>query len=374
MTNLSNHKICFFNSTKSWGGGEKWHFETSVYLVNKGYNIVVFTNKNSELFKKLSKTKINVIPIKVNNLSFLNIFRIIKLRNIFRHEHISTIIMNLSADVKFAGIAAKLAKIQNIVYRRGSAIPIKNTLLNRFLFKNILTNILANSIETKNTINQNYAKLFPQEKIEVIYNGIDLEKFDNQTKEIKPFDLNLIGNEIIIGNAGRLEFQKNQKDLIKIAKILKSENQSFKILIAGTGRLKEELKQLAKNEGVDDNIIFLNFVEDIKSFMQKIDIFVLTSFWEGFGYVIVEAMACKKAVVAYNISSNPEIVNNNINGFLVNYPDVKEFAEKIKILIENKNQRILFGEKGRKLVEQNFQLKNQCLKIEIYLKSLIKNV
>lgn len=380
--NPKKHKICFFNSTKAWGGGEKWHFETSLKLFEKEWDIVVFTNKNSELYKRLSQTKIKVVPIKVGNLSFLNFFKIIKLKNEFRKENINTIIMNLSADVKFAGTAAKLAGVKNVVYRRGSAIPIKDNPLNRNIFRNIITNILANSEETKRTINQNNKYLFPKEKIKVIYNGIDLEKFDSHNSK-QSFrnetdlanvcnDKQLSANrEIIIGNAGRLEYQKNQRDLIYIAKFLKEQNIEFKIVIAGKGRLKKELIQLAKRKNVEDKIVFLDFVENIKSFMENIDIFALTSFWEGFGYVLVEAMACRKPVVAYNISSNPEIVNQNESGFLVDYPDVKTFAQKIKILIENQDLRTKFGEEGRKIVEEKFQFKNQVAAVENYLNELI---
>jgi glycosyltransferase involved in cell wall biosynthesis len=364
-------KICFFNSTKSWGGGEKWHFEMAVFLHNKGFNVVVFANLNSELFRKVSKTEIRVIPVKVGNLSFLNFFKILKLRRIFQLEKINTILMNLSADVKFAGKSAKLAGIKNIVYRRGSAIPIKNTFLNRYIFKNLITDILANSEETKKTINQNNNELFPENKITVIYNGIDLEKYDKtETKQIYQRH----GNEVVIGNAGRLEYQKNQKDLIYIAKYLKMQSINFKIVIAGSGRLKNELKQLSVKEHVEEKILFLDFVDNIKSFMESIDIFVLTSFWEGFGYVLVEAMASKKPVVAYKISSNPEIIRENYSGFLIEYPDKEKFAERIKFLYENSEKRKDFGDMGRKIVEDKFQFSKCTEEVEKYLEFLAKKI
>ena len=67
-------KIAFFNSTKAWGGGEKWHFEISLALHEKGLETVIFTNKRSELYNRISKTAQKVYNIEISNLSFLNPF------------------------------------------------------------------------------------------------------------------------------------------------------------------------------------------------------------------------------------------------------------------------------------------------------------
>jgi len=350
---MQKNKICFFNTTKTWGGGEKWHFDMALYLHNKGYRVVFFVRQNSELYKRLQNTEIHIICINVGNLSFINIFKLSKLVNIFKKEKIDLLILNHSADLKIAGKSAKISKINNIIYRRGSAIPIKNTFFNRYIFKNIITHIIANSEETKNTINQKNKNMFPNQKIDVIYNGIDIKKYDSlpTTQLYKRID-----NEIILGNAGRLEYQKNQKDLIYIAKILKSKNLNFKILIAGTGRLKNKLQELAIKENVSDKIVFLDFVENIKSFMQNIDIFLLTSFWEGFGFVLTEAMASSKPIVAYNISSNPEIIVENKTGFLIEANNFTKFAHKIETLTSNITLQKEFGKNGRKILEQKFDI------------------
>ena len=176
----TNNKICLINSTKSWGGGEKWHYDIAIRLKNEGFDIIVITNKNSELFKKLENTDIKIYSIAISNLSFLNIFKQRSISKILKNNDIQTVIMNLPSDLKVAGIAAKRTGIKNIIYRRGSAIPIKNSFLNRYLFGKIITSIIANSEETKRTILKNSPNLFPAEKIHVIYNGIDLQEYDNK--------------------------------------------------------------------------------------------------------------------------------------------------------------------------------------------------
>jgi len=267
-------RVFFVNSSKTWGGGEKWHFEMADALRDAGYDISILALNGKDLYIRSLSAGIRTIPVYITHLTFVNPFRMLSLRALFRKENPDILILNFSSDIKAAGIAAKFAGIKNIVYRRGSAIPIRNTFLNRWLYKKVITQIIANSEETKRTILQHNPNLVPLEKIEVIYNGLDLEQFDNQpVYEIYPRK----DKEILIGNAGRLVPQKGQKYLIEMASALKMKNINFKILIAGDGPLESSLKQLAANAGVEDHVVFLGFVSNIKAFMENIDIFVLNS-------------------------------------------------------------------------------------------------
>ena len=348
---MSNKKVCSFNSTKSWGGGEKWHFDIAKRLKKSDFVPFVITNKQSELYKRAKISGLDTISIKITNLSFLNVFKVLRIAKIFKRNRVHYLIINHPADLKIAGLAAKIAGLKNIIYRRGSAIPIKNSFLNRFYFSKIVTHIIANSEETKRTINANNPNLFPAEKISVIYNGLDLQKFDYQ--EYAPI-YRKKENEIVLGNSGRLVPQKSQKDLIELAKKLKAKKIKFKILIVGKGNLLTELKNFAKQSDVENEIEFLGFIENTKAFYESIDIFLLSSLWEGFGYVIAEAMAAKKAVIAYNISSNPELIVNNKTGFLIEKQDIDAFVEKIEWFVSNPQQLKLFGDQARKRVEDLF--------------------
>ncbi len=363
----ANKVICFFNTSKTWGGGEKWHYEMAAQMTKNEYSVVVFSAKNSELSKRLKSSNIKFFELNVSNLSFLNLFKILKISRLFKMMKINTIILNLSSDLKFAGICAKIAKIKNIIYRRGSAIPIKNSLLNKFLFRKILTGIIANTEETKKTINQKNNKLFSKDKIKVIYNGIDIDNLDKQLfkKETKQ------QNQIIIGNIGRLVKQKAQFYLIELAKILKNKKINFKIIIGGEGKLENELKILVKNAHLENEIVFSGFVSNIKEFLENIDIFVLTSIWEGFGYVLVEAMACKKPVLAFNVSSNPEIIKNNETGFLVQPFDIEQLADKIEMFSINRNLIEEIGIKARQSVENYFTFQKSFNEFEQFIKQLI---
>ena len=356
--------ICFFNSTPAWGGGEKWHFEFSSGLNRKAYPLILVTNSRGELKNRVSEAGMPSYGIHVANLSFLNPIKVLRIARILKKEKVRVIIMNLSADMKVAGIAAKIAGVQRIIYRRGSAIPIRNSLINRFLFRNVLDEILANSYETKRTLLKNNPRMIDPSRIRVIYNGLNFQQFET-TKKNPCYQRD--GKELILGNAGRLEKQKAQEYLVDLAVELKKRKQNFRIIIAGEGRLETRLREYARSSGVEDRVVFLGFIEDMKSFMDSIDIFVLTSLWEGFGYVIVEAMANSKPVLAFDVSSNPEIIEDGKNGYLIPPYDIEKLADRAVQLMENESLRMQFGKHAKESVYERFSYDRVFSQVEKYL-------
>jgi glycosyltransferase involved in cell wall biosynthesis len=357
-------RICFFNSLRTWGGGEKWHYDLSTGLSAMDYDVFAFAHPRGELMKKLRAAPLNKYPVVVSNLSFLNPFKILHLRRIFIREKVKTLVMNLSSDLKVAGIAAKLAGVENIIYKRANAIPIRNTFLNRFLFSKVITRMIANSEETKRSVLANNPNLIEPSKIHVIYPGIDLN-FRKDTP-LEPVYERQDG-EIILGNAGRLSEEKGQIYLIHLAEILKERGVRFRILIAGEGKLKSWLKKQARQRNVQDEVIFLGFIKDVERFYLNIDIFLLTSLWEGFGYVMVEAMAQKKPVIAFDIKSSAEVVDDGTSGYLVPRGDVEAMADRVIKLAKNRKLREEFGNRGLQKVEQHFTINNTIEEVRDFL-------
>lgn len=330
-------KVFFLNTTRTWGGGEKWHLEHAQFLSKTGDEVKLLTQKGSELQKKAMDCGLNVNAFAIRNLSFLNPIKMFKMFLFLRKEMPDVLIMNFSNDLKIAGPAAKWAGISRVIYRRGSAIPIRDTMLNRYLYGHCLTDILANSEETRKTILQNNPILFPKEKIKVIYNGISTTGLKSSSKP----------NSIpVIGNLGRLVRQKRQDLLILIAEILKNRGVKCHFRIGGDGELRGRLEQMVFAKGLTDYVEFVGVVNDPHQFHTDIDIFALTSEWEGFGYVLAEAMLASKPLVAFNISSNPELIKEGVNGFLVDMNDLEAFADALQLLVEQDEKRKVLGENG----------------------------
>ena len=352
----TSKNICFFNTTQFWGGGEKWHFEAAEMMSATPNNTFFVCDGAGELAKKLATIDVFQFYITASNLSFLNAAKVNKLVQFYQKNKIDIVVFNNSKDLKLGGKAAQKAGVKTIVYRRGIAIEVKKKRLNENLFKNVVTHFIFNSNATKELLEKNYAAIIPTKKSAIIYNAIDFSVQQQNTKNQTP-------TTIVIGNAGRLVEQKGQYFLIEIAKKLIEKNLDFKIQIAGEGPLHNELKALIEKENLTDKIELLGFVKDMKSFMEQIDVFVSTALWEGFGFVLAEAMVAKKPVLAFDLSSNPELVKDGENGFLIPPENTKLFAEKLAQLINDTALRNQLGEAAYTFAKANFEKGKQFQKL-----------
>jgi glycosyltransferase involved in cell wall biosynthesis len=355
--------ICFFNTIQFWGGGEKIYFEYAVGLKELGYRVTVVCNEGSVLAKKVKEIEIQTFFISASNRSFLHPLKLLKMKNFFQKEAVDVVMFSASQDLKLGGLAAHLAGVPQIVYRRGLASPIKNRPLNRFLLGKVTTLLIANSAETKRTIRLHLKDSIPEGKIKIIYNGLKIDDFDkHQFQTIEQIAHNR--NGIILGNAGRLTEQKGHLLLIKVASILKKRNLDFTLFIAGSGPLKSKLQANIDENQLEKHVILLDFVEDIASFIQSIDIFLLSSLWEGFGFVLAEAMVYAKPIVAFDITSNPELIIDGQTGYLVPADNLEQFANRVELLIQDEKKRSEFGLAGRKRVEVHFDFHQQLKKLD----------
>lgn len=343
MNESPTKTVCFFNTNKAWGGGEKWHFTMAKELERRGYNVFLVTNTGSVLRTKGNAEKLQTYDFSINNLSFLNPIKILVIAAFLRSKKVDTIILNLPIDLKVAGVAAKIAGVKKIIYRRGMPHPIRNTFINRFLFTKVLTGVIANSKEVERSLIQGNEDWFPKEKVTVIYNGIDTSKPIDRSKKFYQKQ----GEELVIGNAGRLTEQKGQKYLISLGSLLKSKGINFKILIAGEGELKDSLLSEIRVADLEDRVKLVGHVDDMLSFYNSLDMFVYTSLWEGLANTLLEVIWNQIPTIAWDVSSNAEIIESGINGWLIKVGDINDLFRKIDYFL-NKSEEL-------KTVESNLQ-------------------
>jgi len=352
--NIQNRTVCFFNSNHAWGGGEKWHLQHAISLRNLGYQVLVVTGKKSALFEKAKNNGLRVKSFHIFNLSFLDPIFITYLARFFMREKVDTVIFGLSKDVKTGGIAARMAGIKKRIYRRGSAVPVRDSLLNRFLFRHILTQTVANSVCIREAILENNPKLIPPGKLRLIYNAVHIPGREMRPKAHQ--------HKIQLTNAGRLVEQKGQHYLVKVAATLKKEGYPFTMSIAGSGKLAKPLKAMAVESGLNGEFRLCDFQDEITLFLKDSDIFLFPSLHEGTANVLLEVMAMGIPVVAFNVSSMPEMIVDGETGYLVPLGDTAAFTEKVKILIENPQLRVSLGENARKRVQERFNWEHQFSK------------
>ncbi|MBW4424477.1 MAG: glycosyltransferase [Nostoc desertorum CM1-VF14] len=200
---------------------------------------------------------------------------------------------------------------------------------------------------------------YPSDKVTTIYYGIDPTPYQNVSdEEIKKIrSLWGVNDETyLIGTVSRLVPQKALHILLEgFSLYLKSATKSAKLVIVGAGNLKSDLKNQAIKLGIQEQVIWAGFREDIPVVMNALDVFALTSEYEGLGLVLLEAMSAGKPVVASNISAIPEVVSDGITGILFTPKNFVALAEAFKVL-EDKKVRFRFGSVGKEKVRKNFTL------------------
>lgn len=189
-----------------------------------------------------------------------------------------------------------------------------------------------------------------REKIEIIPNGVDLEKFTISTKD-----------KGYMFFAGRHVKYKGIQDIIDVAKTTK-----FPLIIAGSGPYTPVLEEKVQNENLGDLVKFVGRVPDdvLVDLYRNCSFFVSGTKWEGFGLIFLEAMACGKPVIAYNMTANPEIVKSYFNGFCVN--NIAEMNEKAGVLACDKKLRKKMGKQAYNFTTKNYnwdKVANQYLKL-----------
>lgn len=166
----------------------------------------------------------------------------------------------------------------------------------------------------------------------VIYNPVVTPEIDKLSQE----EANLNKDYDYIIAVGRLNIQKGFDTLLKVFKVISSALPSYRLLILGQGEELNNLKELACKLSLTEKVEFLGFQDNPYKYMAASKVFVLSSRWEGFGNVIVEAMACGTPVVSFDCPNGPaEIIHDYEDGILVSNQDINHMADSIKKIIIN---------------------------------------
>ena len=230
------------------------------------------------------------------------------------------------------------------------------------IFDFIPNKIISNSKNLKKYYNDN-------DKYVVIPNGMNLKIIKEKYTLIYREKFDIEDDEIVFGIASNFARWKGIDYLIKGFYETQKENNSFKakILIAGEPKGNDnhkyylELKELVKNLGLDEQIIFIGWIDDILEFFYNCDIIVSSSISdfggpESFGRTIIEAWAVKKAIIVTDVGAPKNIVEDNISGLKVKEKDPNSIKNAILQFYNNRNLIKQFGEIGYKIVKEKYNL------------------
>ena len=342
-------------------------------MAGRGHRVFLLCHPDGVLFKKAEKVQnITAIPLAIGRLSFLNPMSGWRLERFFHQEGVDALVMNLPQDMKCAAPSAKRAGVRHIIYRRGSALPVKNSAMNRLLYGRILTGLIVNSRATLEATLRNNRNLIPEERITLLPNGLDIARFDQALEAGGATLLPGKQHPLVLGTAGRLNRQKAQHLFLHLGNILREGGLDCHLVLAGTGELEGKLRELARRLGLEGHVTFTGFLDDLSPFWRTVDIFVLPSLWEGFGFVLLEAMLARKPVVAFGISNIPELVQHGHNGLLfpltdVATPDMTPMAEGVATLARDTGLCSRMGEAGREFAVSHFDQEGCMDRLELLL-------
>lgn len=195
------------------------------------------------------------------------------------------------------------------------------------------------------------------DKIKTIHYGLDPERFE--TVDPKRISENraqwgIEDGEVVYGTVARLVPQKSLHTLLEaFSKLSQSKDVKAKLVIVGDGPLESELKDLAQSLGIQDRVVWPGRRSDIEVVMKSFDVFVLPSIYEGFGLVLLEAMAASLPIIASKVSAIPEIIVHETTGLLCEAQNVENFSSALEQLADS-SKRESFGSNGLGHLRQSF--------------------
>ena len=326
MSGKKAKNIALIIPTLSGGGAERIAANLSIYLSDR-FNVYIIIYKKTE----------NPYPYQGEilelNLPFVFYYLTSLIRVLLRHHKLKRIKEKYDIDVTISFLAGP--NIANILSRgKGKTVVSVRDFKSEqkgYLSKiiNVLIKLLYNKSDTIITVSQGVSEdlsskyRISKNKIETIYNPLSISSICKRKEErIEDAWQTIFENPMII-TAGRLVPVKCQWSLIRAFFNLKEKRKNLQLAILGEGPLKDSLKALTENYGIQESVHFLGFRENPYQFLNRSLVFVLPSLSEGFGNVIVEALACSIPVISTDCPAGPREILTGKSTFDYTLTDIE---------------------------------------------------
>ena len=343
-------KVIFVNSSRIWGGNEKWTCEAAAGLMRRGHDVLLIGG-SLLMAEKASSYGVRFHRLRLRGDG--DIRGIIMLRRLFGKLRPDAVILTKMKEYWLGGIAAKLAGVDKVYFRMGIDRPVKTNLKYRLLLGKICDKFIVNSESVRDTLLK--APFIRPEKIAIVKNGIAT----GNPAEVNPAIMGSLGvppDSKVVGATGRLAKQKGFDVLIKAFKDVKQKRPEAFLVIAGEGHERKDLQKLTGRLDLSSGVSMPGFVEDMPSFYSGLDLFALPSRFEGMPNVVLEAMAAEVPVVATDVSGVGDLIKDRSTGHLVPAEDPQELASRIIEMLDSKNQRIACAKRARRLIETDYDI------------------
>ena len=368
------------------GGAQETVIETCACINKDRFETQIVagpqTGPEGELISEVKKRQIplTLIPELVREINpvkdFIAAYKLVKL---FKREQPHIVHTHSSKTGIIGRWAARLAGVPVIVHtvHGWGHHPYQQPLIQKiYIFAEQKTVSFTDKLIAVSTLNVDKGlkdHIGTREKYAVIHSCINLDDFSRP--KVDPLSLRkALGIDAaspVVGTVSRLSHQKNPLDFVRMAAQVKKEIPTARFLFVGDGPLRAETEALIRELHLEQDIILAGLRMDVPDLLHAMDIFTLTSLWEGLPRVIPQAMIAGLPVVANNVDGNAEIIRDGVNGFLTPPGDISLMAERIVRLLKDQPLKQAIVAQGRETAAQEFSLHDMVKKIETLYDELL---
>jgi len=362
--------ILYLSTHLNIGGISSYIFTLANGLKKNGHNVYA-ASSGGELVSKFIAAGIPHLDIPIKTKSEINILKIwgsfLKLKKFVTENNIDIIHANTRVTQVLAYFLSRNTKKPYISTCHGFF----KKRFSRKIFPCWGRRVIAISEPVREHLKNDFK--VKSEDMRVVHNGIDVQRF-SQPYAQAPVEIKKrsgLKNGPVVGIIARLSDVKGHAYLIEAMSLVFKKIPDAQLLIAGEGRIKDELVNLTERLKISEHVFFIPNIYDTKEFLSVMDLFVLPSLKEGLGLSLMEAMASGLGVVGSDVGGIKSLIQDRINGLLVRPADAEGLARAILELLEDKEKRNKFGENAKNFIAQNFSQERMASETEgVYLECL----
>jgi glycosyltransferase involved in cell wall biosynthesis len=359
-------RVVFVNSSRIWGGNEKWTCEAASGLRGRGHDVLLIGQ--SPLMAERAKA----YGVDFHNLRLRgdgDLVGVVRLSGRFKRFRPDAAILTKSKEYWLGGLAAKLAGVDRVCFRIGIDRRVQRNIKYRLLFGRICDTFIVNAGSVRDTLLE--APFVRAESIAVVRNGVasDGRPVARRAGPDESFlrSIGVPAGAAVIGATGRLAKQKGFDVLLEAFGEVRRRLPEAFLVIAGEGHERHDLTNAARRLGLSDCVSLPGFVDDMRAFYESITLFALPSRFEGMPNVLLEAMAAGVPVVATRVSGVGELVSDGDTGLLVPPENGPSLAEAIARLLGDERLRRGMADRARRKVQTEYSMDRMLDDLEAVL-------
>ena len=336
-------KILLICTTRTWGGLEQTAYRDALELNKRANKVHLLCTNDGILHKKAVIAGVVCHTIS-NESKYFNPQIFFKLSSIVR-EHGYEVVHFHSFNTILPCLTALFGKRCKVFATRHIYVEhSKKDLFHSFYLKRIDKMLAISEFSRRNIL-----EMYPisEDKIETLYLGIDLTKYERSDQKgvefRRKFKIPVDAN--VVGVLGRIDPAKGQMEFVEAVPQILHQYPKAYFVITGHATSKDEQWYLSAVEkriqelGLKERVVLTGFIEDVPAVLSAMDVLVMPSYFETFGLVVIEAFACLVPVIATDMGSINEMISNNHSGIKIKPKSSQDIAEAVKTLLGSKELR-----------------------------------